>query len=151
MLGYIISSEEKINVKENEIQSFDILNKMNLNIFVVENNKVLYKNDIIFNASINGHVEILEWFKKSGYEFNLDCIECGIKQASRCGHVKILEWFKNSGYEFKYTEHAICLASLNGHIKVLDWFKNYGFEFKYIKTAINYSTISGNIKILKWF
>ena len=56
MLGYIISDKENINVKEHEIQSFDILNKTDLNIFVVENNKILYKNNIIRNASYCGHI-----------------------------------------------------------------------------------------------
>ena len=39
MLGYIISDKEKINVKEHEIKSFDILHKTDLNIYVIENNK----------------------------------------------------------------------------------------------------------------
>ncbi len=69
MLGYIISNKEKINVKEHEIQSFDILHKTDLNIFVIENNKVLYYNNIINNACYNGHIKVLEWFKNSGYKF----------------------------------------------------------------------------------
>jgi hypothetical protein len=143
MLGYIISEREKINVEEYEIQSFDVLNKTNLNIFVVENNKVLYKNDIIKNASENGHVEILEWFKNSGYEFNYD--EDAINKASENGHVEILEWFKNSSYEFNYDEDAINKASKNGHIEILEWFKNSGYEFKYNNIS------SLNIDVLEWF
>ena len=69
MLGYIISDKEKINVEEHEIKSFDILHKTNLNIFVVENNKVLYKNNIIYEACCYGNVQVLEWFKNSGYQF----------------------------------------------------------------------------------
>ena len=69
MLGYIISDKNEIIVKNYEIQSFDILHKTNLNIFVVKNNKVLYMNDIINNACVYGHIQVLEWFKKSDYEF----------------------------------------------------------------------------------
>ena len=99
MLGYIISDKENINVDEHEIQSFDIipktylklfyekclrmfyiLNGTNLNIFVIKNKKILYKHCIINNesfykleyinmASSFGHVQVLEWFKHSGYEF----------------------------------------------------------------------------------
>jgi hypothetical protein len=122
MLGYIISDKETINVKKHKIQSFDILHKTDLNIFMVENNKVLYKNNIIRNACHNGHIQILEWFKNSGYEFKYD--ECAIDWASYKGHIQILEWFKNSGYEFKYDSWAIIWASENGHIIILDWFKN---------------------------
>jgi hypothetical protein len=43
MLGYIISDKQKINVKEHEIFSFDILHKTDLNIFVIKNNKVCIK------------------------------------------------------------------------------------------------------------
>ncbi len=72
MLGYIISDKEKINVEEYEIKSFDILHKTDLNIFVIENNKVLYINNIINIASYHGNVQVLEWFKNSGYEFKYD-------------------------------------------------------------------------------
>ena len=114
MLGYIISDREEIKVEEHEIKSFDILHKTDLNIFVVENNKVLYKNDIINNACCYGHIQILEWFKKSDYEFKYD--ENAINHTSKDGHIQILEWFKNSDYEFKYDEDSINYASKYGHI-----------------------------------
>ena len=69
MLGYIISDKKTINVEEHKIQSFDILHKTDLNIFVVENNVILYKNNITMNAYSHGHFKVLEWFKNSGYEF----------------------------------------------------------------------------------
>ena len=50
MLGYIISDKENINVIEHEIKNFDVPCHTNLNIFVVKDNKILYKNDIVFNA-----------------------------------------------------------------------------------------------------
>ena len=88
MLGYIISDKNEISVKNYKIKSFDILHKTDLNIFVIENNKVLYKNDIIINASEYGHIQVLEWFKNSGYEFKYD--ENAIRTASRNGHNQIL-------------------------------------------------------------
>ena len=97
MLGYIISDKKTINVDEHEIFSFDILNKTNLNIFVVENNKALYH--------------------KLGN--NLKCHKNFINVASMYGHVKVLEWFKNSGYKFKYDDNAILWASFNDHVDVI--------------------------------
>jgi hypothetical protein len=149
MLSYIISDKNEINVEEHEIFSFDILHKTNLNIFVIENNKVLYKNNIINNACYNGNIQVLEWFKNSGYDFKYD--ESAINYASSSGYVQVLEWFKNSGYEFKYTKHAINWASEIGHIQVLEWFKNSGYEFKYDENAINYASENGYIKVLEWF
>jgi hypothetical protein len=96
MLGYIISDKEEINVENYEIKSFDILHKTDLNIYVIENNKILYKNDIIENACKNGHDKVLEWFKNSGYVFKYD--EYEISYESMNGNTQILEWFKNSGY-----------------------------------------------------
>ena len=60
MLGYIISDKYEINVENYKIQSFDILHKTDLNIFVIENNKVLYKNNIIINSFYYGHDQVLE-------------------------------------------------------------------------------------------
>jgi trans-aconitate methyltransferase len=144
MLGYIISDKDEINVENHEIQSFDILHKTNLNIFVVENNKVLYKkNNIIYYACINGHIQVLEWFKNSGYEFKYN--GWAIYHASVNGHVQVLEWFKNSGYEFKYDMWAIYHASVNGHVQVLEWVKNYN-----VKKVIKWSKPLKFLKTIKF-
>ena len=149
MLGYIISDKERINVKEHKIQSFDILHKKDLNIFVIQNNKVFYKNNIINNACKYGHIEVLEWFKNSGYEFNYN--EVAIYQASGYGHIQVLEWFKNSGYKFKYNQYAITYAIQNGHIKVLEWFKNSGYKFKHDYWAFYFASQNKYVQILKFF
>ena len=47
MLGYIISEKNKINIKDYKIQSFNVLCKTNLNIFVLKDNKLLFKNEIV--------------------------------------------------------------------------------------------------------
>ena len=148
MLGYIISDKEEINVKNYKIKSFDILHRTDLNIFVIENNKVLYKNYIINSACIYSHIKVLEWFKNSGYEFKYD--QSAINYASVNGHIQVLEWFKNSGYEFKYNEWAINLASQYGHIKVLEWFKNSDYDFKYSRDAFK-SNFINFIKIFKFY
>ena len=94
MLGYVISDKENINVKEHKMKSFDILHKTKLNIFVIENNKVFYKNDIIMYSCIYvGHFKVFEWFINSGYEFNYTRWE--IRNASICNNNPVLEFFKN--------------------------------------------------------
>jgi hypothetical protein len=149
MSGYIISDKNEINVKNYKIISFDILHKTDLNIFVIVNNRVLYKNSIIFNASGHGHVKVLEWFRNSGYVFKYN--EWSINYASENGNVQVLEWFKNSGYEFKYDEYAINYAFANGHIQVLEWFINSGYKFKYNKQGIYRAYEHKKINILKFF
>jgi hypothetical protein len=149
MLGYIISDKDEINVENYEIKSFDILHKTDLNIFVIENNKVVYKNNIINDACKNGHIQVLEWFKNSGYKFKYD--EYAILWASKYGHVQVLEWFKNSGYEFKYNNYAINIASFNGHVQILEWFKISGYKLKYSEWVIDYASRNCNIKFLKFY
>jgi hypothetical protein len=104
----------------------------------------------IASASSYGHVNILEWFKNSGYEFKYNNNDA-INNASSHGHVNILEWFKNFGYEFKHNEGAIVGASRHGHDHILEWFKNSGYEFKYNKQAIIYASSNGHVNVLEWF
>ena len=109
----------------------------------------VYKNYIINNACKYGHVQVLEWFKNSSYEFKYD--ERTIFYASINGHVQVLEWFKNSEYEFKYDFLAINYASYHGRIQVLEWFKNSGYELKYDEGAISEASKNRHNKILKFF
>ena len=78
-------------------------------------------------ASFNGHIQVLEWFKNSGYEFKYS--KNAIIWASKNKKIQVLEWFKNSGYEFKYSKYAINEACYNEHIKILEWFiKNHNVK-----------------------
>jgi hypothetical protein len=147
MLGYIISDKKKINIKDYKIQSFDVLCKTNLNIFVLKDNFIIFKNEIINNACYFGYPQILEWFKKSGYNFVYD--EDDITTASEKNNIEILEWFKNSGYEFRYNTCSLYWASWNGNIKILNWFKN-NYKLKYdidaIKDCFNLNVLNFWIK-----
>jgi hypothetical protein len=143
MLGYIISDKKNINVEEHEIKSFNILNNTNLNIFVIENNKVLYKNNIICSASNYGHVQVLEWYKNSGYDFNYN--NRPFYYASCNGHVQVLEWFKNSGFELKYDKDSIFWSYYSGDFQVLKWFKNHN-----IKKVLKWSRSTKFLKTIKY-
>ena len=123
MLGYIISDKEDINVEEYEIKSFDILHKTDLNIFVIENNKVLYKNNIITNASSYGHIQVLEWFKNSGYEFKYDKYAIYNAYINRC--IKVLKFYSNNinikklikWSKIIFFDHLIKFKTKNNYIK----------------------------------
>ena len=59
-----------------------------------QNDEHFYSHESINYASDGGHVNILEWFKNSKFEFRYS--KHAINWASENGHVNILEWFKNS-------------------------------------------------------
>ena len=96
--------------------------------------KLKYSVLAIYNASGNGNVNILEWWKNSGLplKYYSDAMDC----ASENGHVNVLEWWKNSGLPLKYDEFAIEIAEIaskNGHVHVLEWWKNSGLPLKILK------------------
>jgi hypothetical protein len=129
MLGYIISDKDKINVFEHEIKSFDILHNTTLNIFVVENNKILYKNKILYNACKYNHVKVLKWYKKSGYTFeyvnnifdNSYFISWPRNKILKVKHA-ILKWFKKNNLKLRYSKQTIRqICSLKN---LYFWYKN---------------------------
>jgi hypothetical protein len=128
----------------NEYQNIIALLKELKHMILIENFKIT-----VANAAENGHINILNWFHKSRYEFKYS--EYAINYAARNCHINVLEWFHNSKYEFKYSEAAVDWASENGHINVLEWFHNSQYEFKYSKDAINWASENGHINVLEWF
>jgi hypothetical protein len=103
----------------------------------------------IKNACVNGAVEFLEWWKKSGLplEYNewmliwTSCYDC----------IDVLEWWKNSGLELKYIESVLSYASWCGEVNVLEWWKNSGLPLKYDKSALMYASSNGHVNVLEWW
>ena len=155
MLGYIISDKKNININEHEIKSFDILTDTLTNICIIKNNEILYKNNIIKNAVIYNHIEILEWFVKSRknifYRKYDDWVFGDWKiliSASEFGNIEILNWIeKNEIFvNDEYVMDAIEQATINNHLNVFEWFKNSKYGLKYCKSVF----FHGNIEILEW-
>jgi hypothetical protein len=137
-----------ININDNlliiiKIHNINILNWLHTSKY----NLSYYVEQAINYASSNGHDNVLEWFKNSGYYFKFT--KYTLYYASSNGHVNILEWFNKSGYKFKYNIYSIYYASKNGHVKVLNWFKKINYKFKYSNQLIMSSY--KNINVLKWF
>ena len=84
-----------------------------------------YTTESIDNASANGKLNILKWWKKA--------------------HIV-------NGVELKYTEKAINFASKNNHVSCLDWwYKESGLDLKYNHNAIDYASSKANIEALDWW
>ena len=102
---------KELNILKNhntKMGEYDIINKyckfglINILKKLKKNNKCFISNAVIDLASEYGHINMLEWFKNSGLEF--EYTENAIDHASANGHIDILKWFKKSGLEFKYTK-----------------------------------------------
>jgi hypothetical protein len=138
MIGYIISDKEEINIEEHEIQSFDILCKTSLNIFLVSNIKTLFRTNEVINTFLvhgEGNIQILEWFRNSGYEYKYNNI-ISFDWIFIDGYLQVLKWFINYGYKIKYSENSIYYAQMRGNINIIEWL--------YSKKIINLK------KIIKW-
>ncbi len=83
-----------------------------------------YTTESIDNASANGKLNILKWWKKAHIVNGvaLKYTEKAINFASKNNHVNCLDWwYKESGLDLKYNHNAIDYASSKGHIETLDW------------------------------
>ena len=155
MLGYVIdSSNRNIDKYYKNILNFTVLLKADINdIVIVKNHVRLYSGYPIYDACKYGHIEVLEWLKKSGQIYENDKNNI-ISKACEYGHVKILNWLKNSGYKIKSLPYYIDCASYGGHIHILKWLHNYDIDnIKKYYSANTFNCISKNNRylVLKWF
>jgi hypothetical protein len=100
-------------------------------------------------ASLNGYVNVLEWWFTSGLE--LKYTEYALNWASQNGQVNVLEWWLKSGLELKYTEYALNWASESGYVNVLEWWHKSGLELKYTENALLWTSWNGHVNVLDWW
>lgn len=145
MFGYIVSEEEVPNIKNYDVQSFDMLCHTVLNISIVKNNKILYVNDIEKNATKKGHITVLRWFKNSGYGFSDRIYD----YACTYGSIKVLNWIEKN-LNVNIWPYAISNASKNGHVHIFEYLKKHRL-LKYNYFVIVIASKEKYYQILKWF
>ena len=152
MLGYIITPDHNINPKNHAIQNFDVLQKTHLNIYVIENDTILYKNNIFKNACIHNHDVVLEWFIKSGYDYFFnDYHDNEIYKAFMNNSIQVLEWFLRSNLDLKYdSKEIIKNLAFNNDIFMLEWFYNSKYNFIMTKDAIIGACQNSHVNVLEW-
>jgi hypothetical protein len=141
MLGYVLSHRNITNetLKDYEIKSFDVLSDdLEKNIYVIENNKILYDgSNLIQNATINKHIQVLKWLIKSKYIIKkIDSNICNYK--------------KGSILCLRFNEYRDAFYS--GSIKILKWVKKFDNNFKNSikKFYIDFHIVRNNVKFLKY-
>lgn len=102
-------------------------------------------------ASRNGYVSVLEWWKRSGY--NLVYSEASLNSATKQSQLDVLEWWKNSGLELKIG-NVLDFASMASETNGLDWWSRSGLGVgrgKYGRVALYHASCHGNLKVLDWW
>lgn len=125
-----------------------------------DSQKIRYTNDAVTYASLNGNIEMLDWWWKSelGFKYDhnaIDSISFGIRSKQR---LDALNWWKSkkeildakySGLQ--YTEEAMDTASANGYDDVLDWFKESGLPLKFSNKAVSLAEEHGHKDTVNWW
>jgi hypothetical protein len=100
------------------------------------------------NASLNGHVYILQWWLDSGLTPKYS--EAALEHASARGHVAVLNWWKSSKLLLKIGR-VMELASGAGHTAVLSWWVQSRLDFKYDRASMYNASCSGRLDSLEWW
>ena len=113
------------------------------------------------------HINILDWFDKSNYEFKYyeSKISSGalnafhsnkfyaidaIQSAAYNNHMEVLDWFDKSIYKID-CEALIWLAAKFGRIEILEWLKKSKHKCKYHISDMHVAKINNHQHIMDWF
>ena len=178
MVGYVLSYGYLTNksLKKYEIKSFDVLSEnLDKYIYIVQDNKIIYEwSDLIYRASIYGHIQVLKWLKKSKYSIKLENLNSYYEkkatiffrfnsylEAFMRGFCKILKWFDKLNHNFKNNKQLkIDCHIKKNNVKFIKYLTNNNYKIFYSKTpyhsltdmkTINFLIDKINIKkIIKW-
>jgi hypothetical protein len=112
------------------------------------NGKLIYNKDAIDGACRNGHVAVLDWWKRSGLELKYS--DASLEHASAVGHIPVLDWWKRSGLQLRIGR-VMEGASGAGHVDVLEWWHTSKLDFKYDRIALFNASCNGRVEVLDWW
>jgi len=123
--GYEISVNEQIIDKLARFGQLDIIQ------WFYNRDNLLYTH-AIDNASIGGHVDVLDFFLKNvkPLKYTKDAID----QSSKLGKIGVLNWWVHSGLELKYSHTAIDECH---QLDTLKWWRSSKLPLKYSNKCLN--------------
>ncbi|KAI9184689.1 hypothetical protein H9P43_003744, partial [Blastocladiella emersonii ATCC 22665] len=88
-------------------------------------------------ASMNGHVNVLEWWRTSGNPPMYS--QLAFTGAAKNGHVAALQWWRDSGLHVGgFTDKIMDVASEFGQVAVLEWMlRESGWPVEYSTAAVD--------------
>ena len=105
--------------------------------------------DALDIASSNCNIDVLQWWLNSGLELKYSCDS--LDYASKNNHINVLQWWLDSGLELKYSCDLLYYASKNNHVNILQWLLDSGLELKYSCDSLDYASKNGHIDVLQWW
>lgn len=97
---------------------------------------------ILMNATLNSHLNILQWLKDNIYSWQYNT--CAY--AAKLGHLSLLQFARKNGCP--WTKNTCALAATNGHFNIIKWAKTNGCEWD--KETCSNASKHGHLNILKW-
>ena len=122
-----------------------------------------YTTESLDNASANGHIEVLNWWKNANEKFGVELkyTEKAMNLASKHGKIESLNWWFDSGLKLKYDHNGIDWASSECRIDVLDWWfvksmksnEDKSINFEYTSNSIDNAKLpeSSLLELVKWW
>ncbi|KAI8810575.1 hypothetical protein BJ742DRAFT_668909, partial [Cladochytrium replicatum] len=114
-----------------------------------------YSEKAIKNATRNGHIHVLDWWKSSSLELKYSPWET--IYVSDNGLIDVLEWWKamgltsNAPLSQSGVQARMGMSVINGHVEVLEWWKLTGRQLRYYADAIDGASIYDHINVLEWW
>ena len=102
------------------------------------------QNDIIYNAILNNHIELVEWISNNIEKLTTDAMDI----AASNGDLPIVKWLHYNRKE-GCTTFAMDWAASYGHLDVVKWLHHNRKEGCTCR-AIDYAASNGHIEIVKW-
>lgn len=113
-----------------------------------------YHPDAVDGASRAGFVDVLEWWRTSG--FPLLYTERSLESASAEGNIAVLEWWKNASANAPPSEpihlrpgKSILLAAQSGRTSSLAWWDASGIPYTHSDSVTRIASTHGHVPILE--
>ncbi|PHH82342.1 hypothetical protein CDD82_6316 [Ophiocordyceps australis] len=114
--------------------------------------KHVYDNEAVDGASKNGHIRVLDWWRRRS-DLPLRYTEAALEQASGRGHLLVLEWWRDAAAKDERIVlrpgRSLLWASQHGKVDVLRWWDASGIPVAYDDGVAKVASRWGRVEVLE--
>ncbi len=142
------------NVDLNEEQSLwlsKVFIKNKRDLAVIKKHLMLVKDDVLFWASRDGHLEIVKYLVSLGANIKAKYNQA-VVYASENGHLEIVKYLVSQGADIKDRDNsAVIYASKNGHLETVKYLVSQGADIKaQYDSAVIYASRGRHSKTVRY-